>query len=463
MQNLIIKPTQNKVAFSGNSYGDTRNLSIFTNPEVKTQEEKKRNSSIKKSLGIAGGIALVALLLSPKFIPKSAKEKIMQKIKGMKNEERKEILTKGLEYAKNVGINFTGVKDNFCSWIKDRKIIGAPYRWLDKGASALYTKTGIKTAKKIGAKPQKAFKHLTQNIDDIKGKLDTEKLAKEIEINGTKKTLGSWLGEIKKLSTQNTEDFAKNFNADEIDKMASGLNKTFDDISPKYRENVISRIKQGNWKDLFKVSIYDDMYKKEYAEHAEKIASFVDNSTENNKQIKTIIEGLRDSGELSKKDIYYKMQYAAKNAEKSTKKCKDFFGADLFEKLREVKGGNAATDIIFSGGIPLGAYLFANSKAKTKEDKTSLALTTGIPLALGVGGMIYSTCKVIAGWKALLVGGAITVVSSIAGKTADKIYRKKHNLKESTLPTLNIPDQIENSGLAKTIETGVETVLDSQV
>ena len=134
----------------------------------------------------------------------------------------------------------------------------------------------------------------------------------------------------------------------------------------------------------------------------------------------------------------------------------------MFEKLREIKGGNAATDVIFTGGVPLGAYLFANSKAKTKEDKTSLALTTGIPLGLGILGTIYSTCKVIAGWKALLVGGAITILSSIAGKTADRIYRKKHNLGESTLPTLNIPEQIENSGLAKTIETGVETVLDSK-
>ena len=463
MQDLIIKPTQNKLTFSGIKNTGTGSLSLFTNPEVKTQEEKTRNSTIKKALGIAGCFVLAGLLLSPKFIPKSAKEKIMQKIRGMKSGVVKDSITKGLNYSKNVGINFTGVKDNFCAWLKDQKIIGAPYRWLDKGASALYTKTGIKTAKKIGTTPQKAFKYLTKNIDDIKGKLDAEKLGKEIEIDGIKKTLGAWLEDITKLSTQNADDFAKNFNADEVDKLAEQLNKTFDGISPKYRENVMSRIKQGNWKDLFKVSIYDDMYQKEYAEHTEKIASLIENSGKNNEKIKSIIEGLKNSGELSKADIYYKLQHVAKNAEKSTKKCKDFFGADLFEKLREIKGGNAATDVIFTGGIPLGAYLFANSKAKTKEDKTSLALTTGIPLALGVGGTIYSTCKVIAGWKALLVGGAITIISSIAGKTADKIYRKKHNLEESTLPTLNLPNQLENSGFAKTIETGVETILDGTI
>ena len=93
----------------------------------------------------------------------------------------------------------------------------------------------------------------------------------------------------------------------------------------------------------------------------------------------------------------------------------------------------------------------------------SIAMTTGIPVALGVGGVIYSTLKLVAGWKALILGGAITVLSSIAGKTADKIYRKNNNLEESTLPTFNIPNPIENSGLAKTIETGVETVLDTQV
>ena len=165
---------------------------------------------------------------------------------------------------------------------------------------------------------------------------------------------------------------------------------------------------------------------------------------------------------FGKKDVYFDLEHVFRGAEKNTRKCKEFFSADLFEKLREIKGGNAATDVIFTGGVPLGAYLFANSKAKTKEDKTSLALTTGIPLGLGILGTIYSTCKVIAGWKALIVGGAITILSSIAGKTADRIYRKKHNLGESTLPTLNIPEQIENSGLAKTIETGVETVLDSK-
>ncbi len=460
MQNLTVRQIQNKTAFSGSNSADTRNLSIFTETGVKTNEEKKRNKTIKTAFGIAGGVVLLGLLLSPKFIPQSTKNKIMQRIKNLENERLKDGITKGLNYFKNIGINFTGIKDNCCAWLKERKIIGAPYRLLDKGASWLYTTTGIKTAKKIGGKPEKYFNLLTKNINNIKGKLDAEKLAKEIEVDGVKKTLGAWLDDVAKLSAENAGDFAKNFNAEEVDKITKGLNDTFEGISPKYRENLFSRLKQGQWKDLFKVSIYDEMYSNK--EHVAKIESLVQGSTKNNSTIKSILEAIKDSGELGKKDIYFDLEHVFRGAEKNTRKCKEFFSADLFEKLREIKGGNAATDVIFTGGVPLGAYLFANSKAKTKEDKTSLALTTGIPLGLGILGTIYSTCKVIAGWKALLVGGAITILSSIAGKTADRIYRKKHNLGESTLPTLNIPEQIENSGLAKTIETGVETVLDSK-
>ena len=458
MQNLTVNQIQKKPVFSGNNNADARNLSIFTETGVKTQEEKKRNSTIKKAFGIAGGVVLLGLLLSPKFIPQSTKSKIMKKIRGLENEKLKDGITKGLSYTKNVGINFTGVKDNFCAWLGERKIIGAPYRWLSNASSKLYSTTGIKTAKRIGAKPEKHFKLLTKNISKIKESLDVSKLTKEIEINGTKKTLGAWLDEVAKLSKQNADDFAKNFNPEKVDEIAKGLNESFEGISPKYRENVLSRLKKGNWKDLFKTSIYDEMYSN--SEHFKKIENLTQSSLDNNTQIKTIIDAIKDSGELSKKNIYFDLEHAFRSADKNAKKCKDFFGTDLFEKLREIKGGNAATDVIFTGGVPLVAYLYANSKAKTKEDKTSLALTTGIPLGLGIAGTIYSTCKVIAGWKALLVGGIITVVSSIAGKTADRIYRKKNNLKESTLPTFNLPNQLENSGLAKSIEAGVETVLD---
>lgn len=465
MQNLTVNQIQNKTAFSGNPSVDTRNLSIFTEKGAKTQEEKTRNKSIKKTLGIGAGVAFIGLLLSAKFIPQSSKAKIMQKIKGLENGTFKNILTKGLEYTKNIGINFTGVKDNFVKKIEDVKFIGKPYKWFSQKCTNLFTKGGVKTAKKIGEKPRKAFSYLTESIKDIKGKLDASKLGQEIEIDGTKKTLGSLLDEIRDLSAKNADDFAKKFNSDEVDKLTKGLNEAFEGISPKYRENVISRIKSGNIKDLLKVSIYDDMYKKEYSEHIEKIADLVKDSTENNSRIKTILEAINASGDLSAKDktMLFNLGHSFKWAEKNTKKCKDFFAADLFEKLRELNGGNAPTDVIFTGAVPIGALAIASTKAKTKEDKMSLAMTAGIPLALGVGGTIYSTFNMVAGWKALLVGGIITAISSIAGKTADKIYRKNHNLEESTLPTFNLPNPIENSGFAKTIETGVETVLDTQV
>ncbi len=459
MQNLTIAQIQNKPVFSGNKNGGVGNLSVFTDPEVKTHEEKKRNTAIKKALGIAGGVALVGILLSPKFIPHSAKNKIMQKIKGMENEKLKNTMTNGLEYFKNIGINFTGVKDNFCDKLKDTKIVGKPYSWLLKKSSWLYTTGGVSTAKKVGAKPRKYFSYLAKNASDIKGKLDPAKLAKEVEVDGVTKTLGTWLDDITKLSTENASDFAKKFSADEVDKIAKGLNNSFEGMGGKYRSSVISRFKKGNWRDLYKVSIYDDLYSNKA--HAEAIENLVEGSLKNNSKIKSILSAIKNSGEIGAKDMYGNLDMVFSCADKSTKKCKDFFSVDLFEKLREIKGGNAATDFIFTVGVPLGGYLFANSKAKTKEDKTSLALTTGIPFALGIGGMVFSTYNVIAGWKAMVIGGIITAISSIAGKTADKIYRKNHNLEESTLPTFNLPDRFENSGLAKTVETGIETVLNS--
>ena len=297
MQNLTVKQIQNKTRFSGNINADTRNLSIFTENGIKTQEEKKRNNTIKKAFGIAGGVVLIGLLLSPKFIPQSTKNKIMHKNKGMENGKPKEVLTKGLSYAKNVGINFTGIKDNFFAWLGEHKIIGAPYRWLNKVSSSLYTKTGIKTAKQVGAKPQKQFKHLADNISKLKGSLDASKLTNEITVNGVKKTLGAWLDDIAKLSTQNADDFAKNFNPEEVDKIAKSLNETFEGISPKYRKNVWSRIKQGNWKDLFKVSIYDEMYSSK--DHIKNIEKLTQNSLENNTQIRKILDAIKNSDALS--------------------------------------------------------------------------------------------------------------------------------------------------------------------
>lgn len=459
MQNLTVTQIQNKPVFSGNRNFDGGNLSIFTDPEVKTHEEKKRNTTIKKALGIAGGVAVLGLLLSPKFIPQSTKNNIMKKIKGMENEKLKNTITTGLDYFKNIGINFTGVKDNFCDKLKETKFIGKPYTWLLKGSSNLYTSGGVSTAKKVGAKPKKYFNYLTQNANSIKEKLDPAKLAKEIEVDGVTKNLGSWLDDIAKLSKENADDFAKNFNADEVDKIAKNLNDSFEGIGAKYRSSVISRFKKGSWRDLYKVSIYDDLYSNK--QHAEKIENLVENSLNNNAKIKSILSAVKDSGEIGAKDMYANLDIVFSHADKNTKKCKDFFSVDLFEKLREIKGGNAATDFIFTVGVPLGGYLYANSKAKTKEDKTSLALTTGIPFALGIGGMVFSTYNVIAGWKAMVIGGIITALSSITGKAADKIYRKNHNLEDSTLPTFNLPNRFENSGLAKTLETGVETVLNS--
>ncbi len=459
MQNLTVRQIQNKTSFSGNKKSVGGNLSIFTEPEVRTQEEKQRNSTIKKALGIAGGVALVGLLLSPKFIPQSAKKKIMQKVRNLENQKLKEVTTKGLDYTKNIGINFTGVKDNFMKKVTEMKFIGKPYEAFSDWTTKLFKKGGLKTAKRIGAKPVKSFEHLTKNIDKLKGKLDASKLGKEIEIDGVVKTIGDWLDDVTKLSTQNADDFAEKFNSDEIDKIVKSLDGIFEDISPKYRENVISRLKNGNWQDFYKVPIYDEMYNSK--DHTEKITELVKKSVDNNSEIKNILGAIKDSGALSKRDSFF-VNHVFKNAEKNTTKCKNFLSIDLFEKLRELAGGNAPTDLIFTAGVPLAGYLVAHNRAKTKEDKVSLACTAGIPLGLGISGMIYSTFNMVAGWKALLIGGAITMISSIAGKTADKIYRKNNNLGESTLPTLNLPESIENSGLAKTIESGVENYLDPE-
>jgi hypothetical protein len=66
----------------------------------------------------------------------------------------------------------------------------------------------------------------------------------------------------------------------------------------------------------------------------------------------------------------------------------------------------------------------------------------------------------VSGIKSLLLGGAITLVSGIIGKSIDKIYRKNHSIEDEkpSIATLELPKEIQEGAIAKTVDRVIEKV-----
>jgi hypothetical protein len=110
----------------------------------------------------------------------------------------------------------------------------------------------------------------------------------------------------------------------------------------------------------------------------------------------------------------------------------------LFDKLRDIKVGCAPIDFYANAGT-LGLTGLYVAQAKDKEERTSVALTNGIPLVVGATATTIATMKMVAGAKSLLLGVASAVGANIIGRIVNKEYKKYSSKKKDTeisIPTL---------------------------
>ena len=139
------------------------------------------------------------------------------------------------------------------------------------------------------------------------------------------------------------------------------------------------------------------------------------------------------------------------NAQKSLNNALRTEGNDLFDKIRDIEIGSAPNDILGMLGTTgmLGVYL---AQAKDKDQRVEAALTTGLPLGLGMLATTFATMKMYTGMKAIAFGAVATFISNNIGKIINKEYQKKNNVqpKEVEIPTIdktveNIKDKITNA------------------
>lgn len=111
---------------------------------------------------------------------------------------------------------------------------------------------------------------------------------------------------------------------------------------------------------------------------------------------------------------------------------------DLFDKMRDVKIGSAPTDILSMAGTAglMGVYL---AQAEDKNQRVEVALTTGVPLGLGMIATTFATMKMYTGIKSLAFGAITTFAANTIGKIINKQYQKANNVehKEPEIPTLD--------------------------
>ncbi|MBP3821227.1 hypothetical protein J6G99_06245 [bacterium] len=123
--------------------------------------------------------------------------------------------------------------------------------------------------------------------------------------------------------------------------------------------------------------------------------------------------------ELSKSGSLKSLKDAINSFDKSIK----LEVGEFFDKLRDLEIGSASTDVLT---ILCSSALIVNAleKAKNKEDRISILLNSGIPIAGATVVTLISAAKLVSGSKSLILGFVSGIVLNILGKNID-IYQKK--------------------------------------
>ncbi len=129
---------------------------------------------------------------------------------------------------------------------------------------------------------------------------------------------------------------------------------------------------------------------------------------------------------LSDEKAYWDLKSEVSRFEKSLAKAVDFESTNLLERLRDLKFGAAPAEVI--GAItPFPLILSSVLTAKSDEEKSSIAIKQGIPVAGGMAAWAYaSMSKLLNNPKSMGLGlVAGFVFSQIADVINDKVNPSK--------------------------------------
>ena len=124
--------------------------------------------------------------------------------------------------------------------------------------------------------------------------------------------------------------------------------------------------------------------------------------------------------ELEKSGALLSLKRAVNSFDKSLK----LEGTDLFDKVRDLKLGSAPTDIL----TLLFSFVmlsFGLGHAKDKDKRTSIMLTSGIPIVGGIAATMYSTTKLVSGGKSLVFGILSGIVLNRLGVIVDNLRKNR--------------------------------------
>ena len=431
---------------------DTIEISPKTQEQTPSQEQpQEKNKKSKKaliaslSLGVAGAATLLGVLTNTrgwnKKVAKILKENFKDGDEIFNLTKLKETIQASAKDKKVIKLsnfmnNMANFKDCYILPILE-KIPGL--KQFAKKTSDIYKQTGVKMTQGAYKHADNAYMAFDAKIKKVLDTLDDNEIREQIE----------------KLIQKRNEIIKKRFTPNSVQKFVDGvesgritdIEKIMDNVGDgkgicrtvrSNFNNLIRRAVKSKGKDVdgFGNFIAEDLIK---AQKEKFIFPLRDAKNQINKLDKQILELLESScGE----------EYLLKHSQNIAKSRSDAARAlnnairteanDLFDKMRDVKIGSAPTDILSMASTAglMGVYL---AQAEDKDQRVEVALTTGVPLGLGMIATTFATMKMYAGIKSLAFGAITTFIANTIGKVINKQYQKANNVehKEPEIPTLD--------------------------
>ncbi len=403
---------------------EEKNDTVEISDENNVKPDKKNRKIAKVSLIVAGAITLLGVLTRARGLNKKARE----------------ILAKRMpKHGGDKVLNFTKLKDNVqlsakeglifkirnflnnTANIKDCYILPflnkIPFlRGFAQKTSKIYTDTGVSMT-------QAAYRH----ANNLYGNLD-----KLLQENSSEEVLT--------LIQKRNEIINKYFTPNAIPKRAKEIEGIMDNVGDRgiciaVRDKFTDLIKKAfKNKDIkgFGEFVAEDMVRTQKSNYIRNLGTIRD---EISRLDDAIMDGLKNTLDS---ETLEKINKTRANAQKSLNSAIRTEGNDLFDKIRDVKIGSAPNDILGMIGTTgmLGVYL---TQAEDKNQRVEAALTTGVPLGLGMLSTTFATMKMYTGMKALAFGAITTFIANTIGKAINKEYQKRHHIENQKvdIPTID--------------------------
>lgn len=450
------QPVYSKYLSAPSSNAQQKNDTIEITPKVQEQtpsqeQPQEKNKKSKKaliaslSLGVAGAATLLGVLTNTrgwnKKVAKILKENFKDGDEIFNLTKLKETIQASAKDKKVIKLsnfmnNMANFKDCYILPILE-KIPGL--KQFAKKTSDIYKQTGVKMTQGAYKHADNAYMAFDAKIKKVLDTLDDNEIREQIE----------------KLIQKRNEIIKKRFTPDSVQKFVDGVESGRITDIEKIMDNVgdgkgICRTVRSRFNKLIKGAIKskgkdvegfgdfiaEDLIK---AQKEKFIFPLKDAKIKINELDKQILE-LLESG-CGEEYLLKHSQNIAKSRSDAARALNNAIRTeanDLFDKMRDVKIGSAPTDILSMAGTAglMGVYL---AQAEDKDQRVEVALTTGVPLGLGMIATTFATMKMYAGIKSLAFGAITTFIANTIGKVINKQYQKTNNVehKEPEIPTLD--------------------------